>query len=842
MADIRVVRCQRSLFFTGPLPFASILALVFVVGVRVHAQEQAARIPASISPALSSPAQPNSALPGDEAVDFNREIRPLLSDRCFSCHGPDAGPRQAELRFDLEEAAKQHAIVAGDPANSPLIARITAEDPDDRMPPASTGKTLNAKQIETIRRWIAQGAKYEPHWAFKRLAKVEPPTVKSNAWVKNPIDAFVLAKLEKRGIEPAPEANRTVLARRLALGLTGLPPTPEWIDAFAADTSPSAYESRVEEMLSSKHYGEKWARHWLDVVRYADSEGYENDLEKPLLYRYRDWVIKAFNEDLPFDQFVRFQVAGDEFEPDSPDALAATGFMSAGPRVVPHATDTAPNKERYFYDELDDMINTLGQGFLGLTVGCARCHDHKFDPIPAKEYYRLAAVFGTIERREAPLSQEKRDLELWLETKREELRIEKMNQVRVPSYDRVLLLGLRRRDNSSQETAYAEWESRLEFSDEEFQEWLGDRGRAELARLKARAEDEPEDRGWIALDKQGTPVRRHYLLRGDVNKKLESVSFGFLSAAGGGKPPEAYHDEIVRTAPHMSRSTYQRRALAEWLVDVELGAGALTARVIVNRLWQQHFGDGIVRTPNDFGMQGDHPTHPELLEWLAGELIRNDWRLEPIQRLILQSATYRMSVDVDPAKYALDPENSLLWHRRPVRLDSEILRDAMLAVAGSLNPEMYGPGVRPVIPPEAIATKAKDRWPSGLEDGPDQWRRTVYLFRKRSVRIPLMDVFDSPDENQTCGRRVLTTVPTQALALLNDEQVRRQAGLFAARIEKDAPDSREAQIDRAYRLALGRVPYKSECDAVGKFLDAEGNSLVDLCHTLLTLNEFIYVE
>jgi mono/diheme cytochrome c family protein len=756
------------------------------------------------------PAAAQTATPALEPVEFQRDIRPLLSDRCFACHGPDAAQRQADLRIDLEEGAKVSVIVAGDPNSSELYARISSDDPDYRMPPASTGKTLSPKQIELIRRWIEQGAKYEPHWAFKRLAAVSPPDVKNKAWVRNPIDAFVLARLEQRGIEPVAEASRELLARRLSLDITGLPPTPEWIDAFVADPSPTAYDARVEELIDSPRYGEKWSRHWLDVVRYADSEGYENDLEKPLSYRYRDWVIKSFNEDLPYDQFVRFQVAGDEYEPDNPDAMAATGFISVGPRVVPHATDTEANKERYFYDELDDIVNTLGQGFLGLTVGCARCHDHKFDPIPSREYYRLAAVFGAIERREAPLSQARRDLELWLETKREELRIEKMDQVRVPSYDRVLLLGLRRRDNSSQETAYGEWESRLDFSEAEFQEWLGEAGRAELARLQKRAEGQPDDRGWIALDRQATPLRRHYLARGDVNKKLESVTFGFLSAPGGDKSAEEYRDEVVRTAPHYGRTTFQRRALAEWLVDVEHGAGALTARVIVNRLWYHHFGQGIVRTPNDFGLQGEPPTHPELLEWLAGELVRNGWRLEPIQRLILASSTYRLSTEPDPQKLALDPDNKLLWHRRPIRLDSENLRDSILAVAGSLNLEMYGPGVRPVIPAEAIATKAKDRWPRGLVEGPENWRRTIYLFRKRSVTIPMMEVFDAPDENMTCGRRVQTTVPTQALALLNDQAVRRQAEIFAERVKKDAPDSSTDPVERAYRLALGRYPFASE--------------------------------
>ncbi len=777
-----------------------------------------------------------------ERVSFSREVRPILADRCFKCHGPDKGNRKADLRLDVEKYAKANVIEEGNSEDSELVLRITDPDPKFRMPPAKSNKTLSAGEIELLQRWIDQGAVYEPHWAFTPLRPVEPPQVKNAAWVRNPIDQFVLARLESAGLEPAAEATGEVLARRLSFGLTGLPPTPEDIDAFAKKDSPGAYREYVEQLLGSPHYGERWARHWLDVVRYADSEGYENDLEKPLLYRYRDWVIRSFNDDLPYDAFIRFQIAGDEYEPDNPDAVVATGFMAAGPRVVPHASDTAENKERYFYDELDDIVKTLGEGVLGLTVGCARCHDHKFDPIPSREYYELAATFGTFERREAPLSEARRDLELWLETKHDELRVQKMDEVRTPSYDRSLLLGLFRRDNASQVSAHEEWDPRLDYTEHEFLQWLGDSGRAELARLTARAEGTPEDRGWIALDRQATPLRRHYLLRGDVNKKAASVTFGFLSVVPGDKTAADYYDDVMRTAPDLPRTTFQRRALAEWLVDVEHGAGALTARVLVNRLWQKLFGEGLVRTPNDFGYQGEPPTHPELLDWLAGELIRNEWRIKPIQRMIVESSTYRMATSTDPAKFAVDPNNNLLWHRRPIRLEAEILRDNILAVAGSLNPKMYGPGVRPVIPPEAISTKAKDRWPTGIQDGPEIWVRSVYLFRKRSVRMPFFDVFDSPDELTSCGRRITTTVPTQALELLNDQQVRTQAELFAARVQRESAADVVAQIRRAYRLALARSPDASELELAENFLAAGDGALTDFCHTLLMLNEFMYIE
>ncbi len=381
--------------------------------------------------------------------------------------------------------------------------RITDPDPDSRMPPAKSNKKLSPSEIDLLIRWIDQGADYEPHWAFSPLQPVEPPTVENVGWVRNPIDQFVLHRLEEAGMEPTGEASGEVLARRIAFGLTGLPPTPEEIDAFVENGSPDAYAEYVENLLGSPHYGERWARHWLDVVRYADSEGYENDLEKPLLYRYRDWVIRSFNDDLPYDTFIRFQIAGDEYEPNNPDAVVATGFMSAGPRVVPHASDTAENKERYYYDELDDIVKTMGEGVLGMTIGSpvvTITSSTRSLLVSITRWRRLSARSIAAKR----LSEARRDLELWLETKRVELRIENMDEVRTPSYDRSLLIGLFRQDNASQVSAHAEWDPRLDFTEQEFLQWLGESGRKELARLQASREGEPEDRGWIALDRQAT--------------------------------------------------------------------------------------------------------------------------------------------------------------------------------------------------------------------------------------------------------------------------------------------------------------------------------------------------
>ncbi len=823
--------------------------------------------------ALSFRVAPAQTLP-----NYEQDVKPIFAAKCYACHAAERS--MGGIRLDVREGAfgrgdsKEPTIVAGDSAGSQLIRRVTSSEPNMRMPLAA--EPLSAQEVNVLRAWIDGGSpwpadlssdkaaplvverKITPQdrdfWAFQRLREFHPPAVSNSGWIKTPIDQFVLAKLEEKGLAPAPVATREKLIRRAYFDLIGLPPAPEEVDAFVNDPSSQAYEDLVERLLAKPQYGERWGRHWLDVARYADSGGYNADFDRLTIYRYRDFVIRAFNGDLPYDAFVRWQIAGDEYAPNNPEAMAATGFLSAGPAEKIAPTDTEENKERYRMDEVDDMIRTTSEAMLGITVGCARCHDHKFDPIPTRDYYRMAAVFRNLTRRNAPLSLPHRSLQLWLEAKRLELRDEKVRAVGIEEEDRALLLAPFDKNNSGQQSVFRKYDERLQFSEEEFERWLDEEGRTTLSRLKEdvrRAEAEigaEPPQSLVVLDNRTEPVPSFLLSRGDVRNQQELVEYGFLTVLSGGKSPEEYRKVVSR---ENLKTTFQRSALAEWLVDLEHGAGNLLARVIVNRIWQQHFGEGLVRTPNDFGLQGERPTHPELLDWLAGELVRNGWRLKPIQRLIMNSAVYKQAFQFDETKAHTDPENRLLRHRRPVRLQAEVVRDAILKTSGWLDETMFGPAIRPYIAPEAAATRAQDKWPEGIVDGPERWRRSVYLFAKRSIPMPMMEQLDTPDSSLSCGRRVPTTVPTQALLFLNNDFIREQARRFAKRVSVEAGASRQDQVVHAYRLALGRSPSEKELAGSVAFLDrVEDNSstsdtasaLVDLCHVLFTLNEFAYVD
>lgn len=812
--------------------------------------------------------------------DYARDIRPILSAKCYSCHS--AQRNMGGIRLDVREGAfqrgdsKEPTIVAGDSAGSQLIRRVTSDDVRNRMPLGAAA--LSAKEIALLEAWVNAGASWpaEPgnvgqvasspkremevtardreFWAFRSLQKVSPPAVNASSWPKTPIDRFILAKLEDKGVAPALVASREKLIRRLYFDLIGLPPDPTEVDAFVNDPSVRAYEHLVEKLLADQHYGERWGRHWLDVARYADSGGYNADFDRLTIYRYRDFVIRAFNRDLPYNEFVRWQIAGDEYAPNDAEAVAATGFLSAGPAEKIPPTDTEEGKERYRMDEVDDMIRTTSEAMLGLTVGCARCHDHKFDPVPTRDYYRIAAIFRNLTRREASLSLPHRELQLWLEAKKLELRDAKIRALGIEREDRALLLAPFDRNNSGQTSVYRRFDKQLQFSAEEFEQWLTEEARGTLRRMREDAKPVEAEIGTnipeslIVLDNRTEPVPSFLLNRGDVTKPKEHVDFGFLTVLSGGKSPKAYLEAVHRKRLN---STFQRAALAAWLVDLEHGAGNLLARVIVNRIWQHHFGEGLVRTPNDFGLQGERPTHPELLDWLAGELVRNGWRLKPIHRLIVNSAVYKQAFQFNETSSRIDPDNRLLWRRRPVRLEAEIVRDAILKTSGWLNETTFGPAVRPYLPPEATATRARDRWPQDIKDGPERWRRSIYLFVKRSIPMPMMEQLDAPDSSLSCGRRVPTTVPTQGLLFLNNEFIRDQARRFAKRVLDAVGSSRQDQVVLAYRLALGRPPRQNELRSSMTFLaeartdpsPRDGTSgLVDLCQVLFSLNEFLYVD
>jgi len=621
------------------------------------------------------------------------------------------------------------------------------------------------------------------------------PNPKGGGGTKSPIDRFILAALERRGLTPAPRARRGTLIRRLSFDLAGLPPPPEEVEAFEKDGSAEAYERLVDRLLASPHYGERWGRHWLDVARYADSDGQESDHDRPTAYHYRDFVIRALNEDLPYDTFVRWQLAGDEIEPDNLQAISATGFLTAGP----HARLDVPMEEekiRSRLDELDDILSTTGAAFLGLTVACARCHDHKYDPIPTRDYYRMSAAFNAGSRAEVPL---------------------------------------------------APWKEAVKMRAE------GKKGAAPTA---------------LAAADFGAAPRETWLLeRGDLYLRKERVELGFLTALTSGKPAGEYW-AAAKAAGTRDDTTYQRRAMAEWITDTKDGAGALLARVIVNRVWQRHFGEGLVRSVNDFGVRGDPPTHPELLEYLAtaftspsGSDRGMGWSLKRLHRLIVLSEAYQRSASGGSAAARVkDPENRLLWRWLPRRLESECFRDAMLAVSGTLNPRAYGPSFKPPIQTEALqARNVKDPYPRDAKDSSETRRRTVYMFHKRVIQYPLMQVFDGPDATGSCGRRNVTTVAPQALAVLNDPFVRLRAGELARRLVAEAGESPAAQVERGYRLALGRKPSASEMETSVRFLQqqtqrraarANGDgapgprelALADFAQALFGLNEFIYVD
>jgi hypothetical protein len=723
-------------------------------------------------------------------VDFKSEVQPLLRNRCFECHaaGNEEGGLNLGIRQRMFEGGENGPVlIPGDSVNSRLIHLVAAINKDEVMPP--DGKPLSPEDVGMLRAWIDQGARWpdgadvldprteqaKGHWAFQPLRATPEPTVSDSNWSRTPIDRFILAKLESAGLRPQPRATSRQLIRRAAFDLIGLPPTPEEVRDFmsvAERDSDGAMGSLVDQLVKSPHYGERWARHWLDVARYADSDGQESDRDRPLAYRYRDFVVRAFNDDLPFNQFVRWQLAGDEYEPENAEAVAATGFLTAGPFAELPDKLMEEERLRERYNELDDMLATIGTGFLGLTVACARCHDHKYDAIPSRDYYRMmCALHG------------------------------------------------------------------------------GKRGEVQLA---------SGEKVFAYRDSGPEPQPTWLFHRGNFHDRNQTVQLGFISVLTNGKTPDGYW-KSARENGSAKASTNQRRALAEWITDVEQGAGALLARVIVNRLWQHHFGQGLVRTVGDFGVRSDPPTHPELLEWLARDFVQNGWRIKRLQRMIVLSAVYQQASSAREAP-AADPDNRLLWKMPLQRLEGEVLRDSMLAVSGTLNAASYGPAVKPPIAAEAmLARNVQDPYPAKIDDGPAVRRRSLYLFHKRVVPLPLLQAFDKPDAQQSCGRRDNTTVAPQALALLNDQFVRHVSFEFADRLLKESGSDLAKSIEQGFQLALARSPSNSERNASRAFVELQQTerqkrspqaladeirrqSLADLCQAIFSLNEFLYID
>lgn len=740
---------------------ATVLGLTFPVATGLRADDPRPAVPADHAARMKA---------GREL--FRAKVRAVLIEQCLDCHGG----KTTKGDFDLSDRAPLiESGVLGDEAKSSHLYAVITHAAEPHMP---KGKPkLPDETIALIARWIDLGAPYDKplvaqteakptgqiteaerqFWSFQDLNVTAPPQVRDEAWVRTPIDRFILAKQEALGLRPNPVADRRILIRRAYFDLLGLPPTPEEVEQFADDSDPNAYERLIDRLLESPHYGERWARHWMDVARFAESHGYEQDYDRPFAYHYRDFLIRAFNADLPYDQFVRWQIAGDELAPDEPLAMMATGFLGGG--AFPTQL-TEAEFESARYDELDDMTATTGVAFLGLSVGCARCHDHKFDPIPTNDYYRLAATFTTTIRSEIDLAVQ---------------------------------------------------------------------SGAEPTKVQVTSEGFPHTKHHA--DDRGYPhyyPETHVLSRGDVHQKKEAATPGYLQVLMR-EGIEPSHWE-VKPPEGWTRTSFRRVSLANWLTDTKDGAGQLAARVIVNRLWQHHFGRGLVATPNDFGFQGERPSHPELLDWLATDLIHHGWRLKRLHKLMMTSALYMQTSDFDEPRARIDRENVCHWRRTPRRLEAEAIRDAMLRVSGLLDGTMHGPGTLDV----------------------NMRRRSVYFFIKRSQLIPLMMLFDWPEHLVSIGQRGTTTIAPQALLFLNSPQARQCAEGFAQRIgNQPISDS----IANAYQRAYGRKPSAEEMELCEKFVaqqterhresDAsqpEHLALVDLCQMLLSANEFIYVD
>lgn len=807
----------------------------------------ASRLPRAASTIIAIAMLATCAPAADAPVSFVRDVKPLLARRCFSCHGPTK--QEGGLRLDKSDAALAaldsglHAIVPRDTEHSALVTRVSSADESERMPPE--GKPLTSKEIDTLKQWIADGAKWEKHWAFVPPERHAPPDVRNKDWSENPIDAFVLAGLEQAQLEPAPTADKRSLARRAYFGITGLPPTSEQMDAFVNDAAPDAWPRLVDSLLASPHFGEQWARHWLDLVRFAETNSFERDGLKPNAWKYRDYVIRAFNDDKPYDQFLREQLAGDELDQVTDESMTATGYYRLG---IWDDEPADPLQARF--DEFDDIISTTSQAMLGLTVGCARCHDHKIDPIPQADYYGLLAFFADVTPYADVNERDPGRFSLWDMSKPEERARRKALHDKEDSIRKEMRAiekaGIARMTPGEQEIArtpdrasllHDKLEQHLNVS-----EW--DQYQETSKRLTATQEEIknlPSLESALALAKcDPHPAATHVLQRGNPHVEGDIVEPHFPALFGDAAP-------VIPAAGQDARSAGRRRVLAEWMTSPR---NMLTARVIVNRTWQHYFGRGLVRSANNFGELGTPPTHPELLDFLALWLVDHNWQMKPLHRLILTSNAYRMSSAGNPQALAMDPTNDLLWRFDLRRLGAEEIRDATLVASGQFNPTMFGPGFYPKLAPEVLATQSRpgDGWGKSIDA--EMARRSVYIHLKRSLLPPLLTAFDFPDVDSSCEGRFITTQPGQALALLHGDFLNDQATKLAARATKEAgPDPRD-QIARAIRLALDRPATDDEIadglELINKLTNDRNlkppDALKYWCLTVFNLNEFAYLD
>ena len=715
----------------------------------------------------------------EDPISYSRDIKKILSNNCFECHGPDSQARKKTPRLDVAEGAYAKTtggitpIVPGNPEASEIIKLITSDDPDLMMPPADSGKQLTEKEIELIRQWVKEGAQYEAHWSYVAPKQATLPSVSDKGWVSNPIDQFILARLEQEKLTPSVEADRRTLIRRVSLDLIGIPPTPEEIDAFVNDKRSGAYARVVERLLNSPAYGERWAGMWLDLARYADTKGYEADRAR-VIWKYRDWVIKALNDDMPYTQFTIEQLAGDLLENPTEDQITATAFH----RNTMNNDEGGTDAEEFRTAAVLDRVITTMQVWMGTTMMCAQCHDHKYDPISTKEFYRFYDYFNQTEDNdnndESPT--------YWHATQEQKDQIAKFQKVVNASNNIIKKVDESLKTAKEEEKVALNKEKQAAVKRRDFVKPQLDKIMASTVRTPVMVE--------LPDDKKRTS---HILIRGSFLAPGEVVTTG---------TPEVFH-------PFPEDAPQNRLGVAQWLMSED---NPLVARVTVNRYWEQFFGAGLVGTSEEFGAQGDLPTHPELLDWMAVDFMKQGWSFKDLCRTMVMSSTYRQASNVSPELLEKDPANELYARGPRFRLGAEQVRDQALAVSGLLSKKMYGPSVKP-FQPEGVwkIVYNGDQWTKS--EGEDAHRRALYTFIRRTTPYPSMLTFDATSREVCTIRRIRTNTPLQALVTLNDPVYVEAAQAMARRILKESSESTlDARIQFAMNLALGRIGSEPEID------------------------------
>lgn len=807
-----------------------------------------------------------------DAKYFTEKVKPILKKRCFSCHGdPEVkGEYVLTNREDMIAGGESgEAVDFDDVQGSVLLEALRYEGYE--MPPEGE---LPKEELEVLTKWIqakmpwddsgfkpkaeAHGKKIpevneetKKFWSFQPVRKPSIPDVSSektnNNWNQNPIDRFLLEGLKKQGLAPNPKATRGELIRRVYYDLIGLPPTPRQVKEFVADDDPKAYEKIVDRLLQSKHYGEKWGRHWLDLVRYGESNSYERDGTKPFVWKYRDYVIRSFNSDKPYDLFLKEQLAGDEMIPRTKDRIIATGYYRLG-----IWDDEPADPKQAWYDDMDDVIGTTSKSMLGLTIDCARCHDHKIDPIPQEDYYRFLAFFRNVKRygvrsHQSVLKSSTTSIApLLLLTKHE-------NEVR--NYNRQVQENLK---------ALKKIEDKVkpDFIPVEHEEFKHEMNRVPLvkkrvesgkiekeeaenysvlfAEMKRLRREKPKalEQALCVKESGVKPQETFVMIRGNANSPGDNVEPGFPAVLS---PPEP---SIIPSKA--TESTGRRTALANWIASK---SNPLTARVMVNRIWQHHFGRGIVRSTSDFGFQGRKPTHPALLDWLASDFVDGGWKIKRMHRQMMLSQAYQMSSRSRKDAYGRDPLNDHFWRFNPRRLSAEEIRDSILAVIGKINLEkMYGPSIYPVIPKEVLQGQSRPGENWGRSSEADRNRRSIYIHIKRSLPVPMLANFDIADPDSPCPVRFNTVQPTQALTMINSDFINRKAKVFAEDLARNHPKNLSAQVAEGLRRVLQREPTRIEVSKGVDLIEALNKELPNrdglkhFCLVALNLNEFLFLD